>query len=114
QPARRRPCGARFDVLRGGIERFAGGDDVASLVILEERDEVWLRGHLDAMGLRRRNEHAAGAIAWLEVLRRHPPRIVHAHFAEAVAVEEEQPPVAHADPLAELEADAIRRIERQS
>ena len=113
QSADRRSRGPRLDVLRRRVERFAGGDGRAPLVVLQHRNQVGLRRHLDAVGLLCRDEHPDGAVARLEVLRRHTARIVGGHLSKAIAVQEEQAPVAHADPFAHLQAHAVGGVELQ-
>src|SRR6185436_4110880 len=57
--------GSALDVLRGGIERFAGGDDRVAFVILDERVDVRRGRNRRAIGLVGRDVDADGAVARL-------------------------------------------------
>ncbi len=58
--------------------------------------------------MRRRNEHAQGAVGGLEVLHGDALHILAPDLAQAVAVQEEQAPVAHADVFGQRDAQLAR------
>ena len=92
--------GALLDVGGGRIEQLAGRDGLAALVILDQRGHVRRRGDGGRCGCFVGNVHADGAVAALEI--RLATRFTSAGVpGDAVAVQEEQPPVALGRPVAE-------------
>ena len=99
---------ARVEIGRGWVEGLARGDRGVALVVLDHRRDVDRRRDRRAVGLRVGHELAEREVRPLEVGERDPLHVGRRHGAVAVALEEEQPPVAQRDRLRERDAERLR------
>ncbi len=106
-----RAHGARLDVGGRGVEGFAGVLGRIALVILDQRDDVGRLRHFRAIGRLRGIEERRRAIRLFVVRGPDALYVGRLHGAQAIAIHEHQPPVAHAGPVAQREADVLRGIQ---
>jgi hypothetical protein len=91
-------CGRR-------VELFAFGHRFASLVVPDHRGDIRPRRHGDSVGPLRGNEHADRAVVRPQVFGRDRLNLLGRHLLDAVAVQEEQPPIALRGPIAQVDRD---------
>ena len=109
----RRPLRARLHVRGRRIEDLAGRDRLFSGVALKKRGRLGRRGHLGPVRLRGREEFAERPVRDLEIPERDALDVLGRHLADAVAVQEEEPPVALGDPFGDLKPDDLGLVERE-
>ena len=91
---------------------FAGHRGVAGEAF-EDRDQIRRRGNLRTIRLLGGNEQADGAVGGLGVIRNHTLHIGERCLFDAIAVQEEEPPVAHRGPVAERQGHLLGVVELQ-
>ena len=90
-----------------GVEGLACVAAPLALVVLDQRDDVGRAGISARSGVFVGKNSAGGAVGGLEVRRPDALHVGRLHGAQAVAMQEQQPPVAHAGPVAQREADVL-------
>ena len=114
QPARKlRALRARLDVRGRRVEGLAGRDGGVALVVLDRGGRGHRRRDLGAVGLGRRDEDAEGAVGRLQVRRGGLLHVLDRRGADAVPVQEKETPVALADVLGEVQADAVGAVQHE-
>src|SRR5208283_2274094 len=104
-----RPC---FDISGTGVKRFTSRDSRFAFVVLQHRSRVHLGGNFSTNGGSSREEHAQCPIRGKEIFCRHTLNVFRSHTAKTITIQEEQPPVACGDPLAEFKTKLARIAER--
>ncbi|HLM53402.1 MAG TPA: hypothetical protein VK325_07425 [Pseudoxanthomonas sp.] len=99
--------GARLQVLRRRVEVLARAHRRAAGIALHQRGDIGRGRYLHAVGSVGGDEAAQGAVAGLQVLRRHPVDVLGGDLLDRVAGEEQQAPVAGGDELRQPHADRI-------
>src|SRR5262249_1469112 len=90
---------AGFDILRRRIERFAGGDRLFSLVIVDQRFHLGISGYGNALGLFSWDEDADRAIVRREIFGSNFFDLRRGDFFDSIAVQIVQSPIADGDPF---------------
>ena len=106
----------RIDVGRRRVERLAGGDDGVTPVALEERVDARCGSDVRPVRLVGRDEESDRPVRGLEILARHALDVLDRHLLHLIPVIEEQAPIAHCHPLAQLQAEppGVRRRELEA
>ena len=105
--------GARVDVARRGLEDFARLDNRAALVVGHHGRDVRRRRDLGAIGRGGGDENGNRSVGRLEIRGRDALHVGRRHLPDAIAIEEEEPPVARGRPLGETDGDLLRVVHRQ-
>ena len=101
------------DPGRRDIERLSGGARFGADVRRDDRREVGGLGDFRPLGGCRRVEHAEGAVARHQVRLGDALHVGGRDALEAVAMNEQESPVGHARPFAQLDADILALVEGQ-
>ena len=96
-----------FDVGRRGVEGLSLRDGLAAFVILEHRRQIRSGRNRRPLRPLRGNEFSHRAVGLHEIGFGHTGHILRGDCLDAVAVEEHHAPIAHGDPLAQVEAHRL-------